>query len=148
MLGGFLGVIKAGHFYCSVIVALVEIGAFKEILDLKRNKEKESQIPVSSLLNWYFFLVANFFFIFPQIAKLPGSIRNEFFGVKSLTKIILDRFEVPHLCLFQFVGYWLLGLCFKLEARLLQVPIQKIWLDTRYSNDHRCPCLMHLHKCL
>lgn len=82
MLGGFMGVIKAGHFYCSMIIALVEVFAFKEILDLKRNREKESQIPVSTFLNWYFFLVANFYFSIPQIAKLPGSIRNEFLGVK------------------------------------------------------------------
>lgn len=35
---------------------------FKEILDLKRNREKDSKIPYSSFVNWYFFGVATIFF--------------------------------------------------------------------------------------
>jgi len=83
MLFGFIVIIAAGHFYCSMIVLVVATGAFKEILDLKRNREKETQIPVSSFLNWYFFAVAIFYFYIPQITnKVPSfTLKNNFLAL-------------------------------------------------------------------
>jgi len=62
MLLVFVAIILAGHFYCAVLIFLMNIGMVKEILSLKRNKEKENHVPFSLFLNWYFFAVATFFF--------------------------------------------------------------------------------------
>ena len=62
MLLAFVAIILAGHFYCAFFVFLMDIGMVKEILSLKRNKEKENHVPFSMVLNWYFFVVASFYF--------------------------------------------------------------------------------------
>lgn len=41
MLGGFIGIIAAGHAYCVIIVFLLTLGIFKEITSLKRHYDKE-----------------------------------------------------------------------------------------------------------
>mmetsp|Transcript_9884 Transcript_9884/g.8422 ORF Transcript_9884/g.8422 Transcript_9884/m.8422 type:complete len:146 (-) Transcript_9884:1054-1491(-) len=72
MMAVFLTLIAAGHFYLLMLVVLVAIGAFKEILNLKRNREKEEQIPQSVILNWYFFFVGVYYFFLVQFAtKMP-----------------------------------------------------------------------------
>ena len=51
----------AGHFYCAVLVLVMNIMIFSEINSLKRNEEKEINIPMTKYLNWYLFFVANYF---------------------------------------------------------------------------------------
>ena len=62
MLLGFIGIIAAGHFYCAALVFLMGVGMVREILSLKRNREKDHEVQFSLALNWYFFAVAVFFF--------------------------------------------------------------------------------------
>jgi len=133
MLFGFIVIIAAGHFYCSMIVLVVATGAFKEILDLKRNREKETQIPVSSFLNWYFFAVAIFYFYIPQITnKVPSfTLKNNFLAVKISTTCpnCLANIEVPQLHFLLTLDFGLFDLRPIIEKGILSLPIPKIWLD-------------------
>jgi len=61
MLAVFILVVAAGHLYLTGLVFFLSLGIFKEILQLKRRVEKEKDIPLFRLLNWYFFLVTCFF---------------------------------------------------------------------------------------
>ena len=62
MLLGFIGIIAAGHFYCALLVFFMGVGMVREILSLKRNRERDHEVQFSLALNWYFFAVAVFFF--------------------------------------------------------------------------------------
>lgn len=53
-----------GHFYISLVMLAVQFGIFKEIISIKRDYNREKKIPVSSLLNWGIFILANFYFFF------------------------------------------------------------------------------------
>lgn len=62
LLGSFILIIAAGHFYCLLLLVLVDIGIYSEIISLKRRKEKDKEIQFSLALNWYFFAVGCFYF--------------------------------------------------------------------------------------
>jgi Cytidylyltransferase family len=55
MVGGFILILCAGHFYCCLLVLFINICIFKEIIALKRNQQREAKLPYFSLINWYFF---------------------------------------------------------------------------------------------
>ena len=55
MVGGFILILSAGHFYCCLLVLLINICIFKEIIALKRNAHRETKLPYFSIINWYFF---------------------------------------------------------------------------------------------
>lgn len=57
MILSFLLILTAGHFYCCLLVLLINIFIFKEIIALKRNEQREAKLPCFSLINWYFFAV-------------------------------------------------------------------------------------------
>ena len=61
MLAGFLAFILAGHIYCSFLIYLLTIGMVREIVNLKRNREKDNKV-FSMTLCWYFFFVATYYF--------------------------------------------------------------------------------------
>ena len=65
MLAVFLLVVGLGHAYLSIFIFLVNIGMvnyfdfkitfegnFNEIINLKRNREKDTQVPFFFLTNW------------------------------------------------------------------------------------------------
>lgn len=62
MLVSFIGIVAAGHFYCAMLVLVLNTGMVKEILSLKRNKERDNEVQFSLSLNWYFYAVAVFYF--------------------------------------------------------------------------------------
>ena len=62
MILGFILVLWLGHFYVAILILLINFGIFKEILTLKRDYERENNIPYFFLINWYFFGTAVFFF--------------------------------------------------------------------------------------
>ena len=83
-----MAIIYAGHFYCGIMPVLVSAAAFKEILELKRNKEKEMQLPLSRFICWYFFVVALFYFFIPQMtSKLPK------FALRSQLPSLIMRYH-------------------------------------------------------
>lgn len=55
MVMGFVLFLCAGHFYCSLLVLLINICIFKEIISLKRNSQREAKLPYFYIINWYFF---------------------------------------------------------------------------------------------
>jgi len=69
MFSGMFLVFAAGHFYCACLVILLMIGIFSEILQLKRNKDKEMHLPFFFLIRWHFFGVATLFFIRKFLAE-------------------------------------------------------------------------------
>ena len=72
MIVGFLLVIGAGQFYLILCVQLLNMLIFSELNSLKRNEEKEAKIPMTKFINWYFFLVFNYFGLGKFVAfKLP-----------------------------------------------------------------------------
>lgn len=75
MVLGFILIISAGHFYCSLLVILINICIFKELISLKTNQEREAKIPFFHLISWYFFvcteLAITFLFISQKAIKSP-----------------------------------------------------------------------------
>ena len=74
LISSFFAIIAAGHFYCSLLVLCLIGGMFYEITKLKRDREKEHKLPYFFAMRWFWFLLANFFFlkIFlgPQLHRL------------------------------------------------------------------------------
>lgn len=112
MLLGFIGIIMAGHFYCALLIFALDVGMFKEILALKRNREKDSKIPFSSFVNWYFFVVATIFFYGKLFSnKLAGfTLSNKFILVPEIVNsnnnvtILLGYCHLSQFCLLPFMG--------------------------------------------
>ena len=73
MVLGFIAIIAAGHFYCCLLVLLINVCIFKEIISLKRNQQREAKLPYFFIINWYFFfsteLVMTVLFINEKIIK-------------------------------------------------------------------------------
>lgn len=46
LLFGFFLILGAGHFYCSILVIVLMMISFNEIVCLKRDKEKERNLPM------------------------------------------------------------------------------------------------------
>lgn len=61
MLFGFITIIASGHFWCVIFALFICTLIFKEILQLKRNYEREKKIPYFKTLNWYFFIVGCYY---------------------------------------------------------------------------------------
>lgn len=57
MVGLFILILSAGHFYCCLLVFFINICIFKEIISLKRNANREAKLPYFFIINWYFFAV-------------------------------------------------------------------------------------------
>lgn len=69
MLIGAALFFTAGHLYCALLVLTMNILVFIEINSLKRNEEKEVNIPMTKYINWYLFLVANYFCLGNTVIK-------------------------------------------------------------------------------
>lgn len=73
MVLGFILILAAGHFYCALLVILINICIFKELISLKMNQQREAKLPFSYLINWYFFatteIVITYLFISQKIIK-------------------------------------------------------------------------------
>ena len=65
MLLLFILFFSAGHLYASLLVFLVNVGIFRELIKIKRRKERDRKIPLFYLISWYFFAVC-IFFLYPR----------------------------------------------------------------------------------
>ena len=81
MLGGFILIISFGHSYCVIMVVSLMILLFRELLNLKRDANREEPIPNFYKLNWYFFMLTLFFLI-PRF--LPAETKNQLFSDPTL----------------------------------------------------------------
>ena len=72
IFGTFILLIAMGPLYCSLLVLIIEVGFFREIINLKRNYMKETLIKSSVFLVWYIFIngiVYLFFWNFQQMLE-------------------------------------------------------------------------------
>ena len=66
-------IFSAGHAYCALLVMVMNLLIFNEINSLKRNEEKEVNIPMTKYLNWYLFLAVNYYCFGSMVRrKFPG----------------------------------------------------------------------------
>jgi phosphatidate cytidylyltransferase len=61
MLCSFIVIITSGQIGCALMILGLVFFIFKEINSIKRNYEKEVNIPMTKYLNWYFYGLANFY---------------------------------------------------------------------------------------
>ena len=57
IFGCFVLVIGLGHFYCALLVLVLQIGIFREIIGLKRSYKRERPIYLTTVVIWYIFFV-------------------------------------------------------------------------------------------
>jgi len=65
LLGGFAVILSLGHTYCMGLVFFILFMLFRELLALKRDREREKPIPNFYKINWYFFFIT-VGFLFPR----------------------------------------------------------------------------------
>eukprot|EP00921_Rhytidocystis_pertsovi_P008283 GHVQ01013593.1.p1 GENE.GHVQ01013593.1~~GHVQ01013593.1.p1 ORF type:complete len:530 (+),score=61.06 GHVQ01013593.1:394-1983(+) len=51
----FFVILGGGHLYCSLLVLVVIMGIYREIISLKRKREKDKKLPLFFVLRWYWF---------------------------------------------------------------------------------------------
>lgn len=121
---GFILILLAGHTYCLLLVLAINIMIFKEIITLKQNSQRESKLPYSSLINWYFFgvteLVATYFFLSHRV------IMSSTLNVRE----ILEYYEVQI-----FNNIWNLcfrnsSICSNPKKRAISISIHYVCVDS------------------
>jgi len=64
IFGAFMLINLMGHFYCALFVYAIQIGIFREIINLKRNYIREKPIKITLYILWYVFLASTAFIFF------------------------------------------------------------------------------------
>mmetsp|Transcript_40656 Transcript_40656/g.39274 ORF Transcript_40656/g.39274 Transcript_40656/m.39274 type:complete len:117 (+) Transcript_40656:221-571(+) len=62
MIAGFTTLICMGHMYCAMLVFWIASTMYKEIISLKRRKDKDEKITFS-WIDWYYFSVLMFYMV-------------------------------------------------------------------------------------
>jgi phosphatidate cytidylyltransferase len=88
MISGFLLIIAMGHFYCALLVMVATISMYKEIVSLRRRKEKDEKI-IFSWLDWYFFFVFAFF-VLPKLFLRRILVEDTFSQGTIIYSILYD----------------------------------------------------------
>eukprot|EP00922_Rhytidocystis_sp_ex-Travisia-forbesii_P037665 GHVS01056104.1.p1 GENE.GHVS01056104.1~~GHVS01056104.1.p1 ORF type:complete len:506 (+),score=75.58 GHVS01056104.1:287-1804(+) len=57
LISFFLLILLSGHIYCSILCICATMGIYREIISLKRKKEKDKELPLFFALRWYWFSV-------------------------------------------------------------------------------------------
>lgn len=96
MLLGFVFVIAAGQIGCCLLTLVLNFFIFREINSIKRNEQKEANIPITKYLNWYFYFLANYFCF--------GHLFLRAYPAITLTHPIIHFIYVNH-SLISYVGY-------------------------------------------
>lgn len=97
IFGSFLVLILMGPFYCCLLVLVIEIGFFREIINLKRNYMRETMIKSSTFLVWFIFISGTINFFIWNFSDLLMIYPNN--TVKFVTKYRN----------FLFFGFYLIG---------------------------------------
>ena len=61
MVGGFLGLILAGHISVIFLVCLIQVLVYKEVISIAHLPSKEKKLPWFRTLNWYFLTATSYF---------------------------------------------------------------------------------------
>jgi phosphatidate cytidylyltransferase len=64
IFGSFVMLLLAGPFYACLLIFIIEIGLFREIINLKRNYMRETLIKSTTYLVWYIYIIGSIFFFF------------------------------------------------------------------------------------
>mmetsp|Transcript_14461 Transcript_14461/g.10425 ORF Transcript_14461/g.10425 Transcript_14461/m.10425 type:complete len:186 (+) Transcript_14461:18-575(+) len=86
MIAGFLTLVSMGHLYCAILVLWISYTMYKEIISLRRRKDKDEKI-IFSWLDWYYFSVF-LFYVVPKLF-LRRVLFEEAFEVGSFLHTIL-----------------------------------------------------------
>jgi len=62
MLLGFIIVILLGNFYCALLVLCVIMAIYKELLDLTKYKDRNTEVKNYYVVSWYFFFLCIYYF--------------------------------------------------------------------------------------
>jgi CDP-diglyceride synthetase len=62
MISGFLLIISLGHLYCGIFVLCITSSMYREIIQLKRRKDKDERV-YAYVIDWYYYGVFAFFMI-------------------------------------------------------------------------------------
>ena len=62
MVSLFFLILFMGHFYSSIMVALIIISIFYELIDIPRLKEKNTEVKNYNFISWYILLLGMYFF--------------------------------------------------------------------------------------
>lgn len=61
MIAGFFIILSAGHIWLIALVALIQVLAFKEVINLATEPSREKKLPWVRSLNWYFLATTIYF---------------------------------------------------------------------------------------
>jgi phosphatidate cytidylyltransferase len=61
IFGSFVLINMIGHSYCALFIFAIQVGMFREILDIKRYPVYEQKFPITTFILWYLFLVGSVF---------------------------------------------------------------------------------------
>ena len=83
MIAAFLLILGAGHFYCMLLILFLNLLIFAELNNIKRNEEKEQNIPLTKYINWFIFAAVNYYSLgnfiasrIPIVGKLYPLVGN------------------------------------------------------------------------
>ena len=99
MVLAFILILCAGHFYCCILVLIINICIFKEIISLKRNQQREAKLPYFYIINWYFFCVTEL--LVTSIFLSNKMILSRTINVTLMQKLLVYEYLVMF-CLFVF----------------------------------------------
>lgn len=78
IFGSFILLILMGQFYCSLLVLVIQIGFFREIINIKRSYMREAMIKSTTYLVWFLFLTGLVYFYFWNFDQILVRSQNKF----------------------------------------------------------------------
>ncbi|KAL7751542.1 phosphatidate cytidylyltransferase [Sorochytrium milnesiophthora] len=61
MVGGFVAILLAGHFWVILLVVAIQLAVYREVISIAHVPSKEKKLPWFRLINWYFLASTNYF---------------------------------------------------------------------------------------
>lgn len=109
MAGVLIGSLAMGHFYIGLLLLALLTLMFRELLTLKRDTEREREIPNFFLISWYFYILTMVYAI-PRY--LPQEVQLSLFS----DPLINDLHEYSQLSLY---------ICFIVGILIFTLSLQK-----------------------
>ena len=111
MVLSFILILLAGHFYCCLLVLLINIFIFKEIIALKRNQQREAKLPYFSIINWYFFAIT-------ELVVTSAFIQHKIIKIHAIDVIFTKRlFKYKYLLIFSMFVFGIILFVISLRKR-------------------------------
>ncbi|KAJ3108499.1 hypothetical protein HDU96_007512 [Phlyctochytrium bullatum] len=61
MVGGFVGILLAGHIWVVLLVVVIQTMVYKEVISIAHIPSKQKKMPWFRTMNWYFLLSTNYY---------------------------------------------------------------------------------------